>query len=273
MDPRILSVLIAILSTTTTTMAANVEYEIDHDKQIMQIKSVNDQAVSVVIIPPNGNNDDDKLSMLHHFPGVATSVTFPPLSPDDALYVQLSNGVLYRVFADRVYTNFHTHKKRLIYGQLLAFTVDDFSIASKIYIGAPIYRNNVLVSVITCRYYDYDADLVMFPVTGVRPHGLVSGQIVYDNDHVFVEKLRADMSVYGRRQLPYQSAHMSVKHFALSTHMNREIYRNLPRSVMIFHNEKEVSVAVVEGEFEMFRVRLDGPLITNQEKEKDDDMK
>ncbi|AYN45077.1 p26b [Alphabaculovirus alterspexiguae] len=266
---KTLSVVLLYLS-TKLTMAANVKYEIDHDKRIIQIKSVNDQAVSVTVIPPNSNNDDDNLSMLHHFPGVATSVTFPPISPDDALYVQLNNGVLYRVYADRVYTNFHTHKKRLIYGQLLTFAVDDFSISSKIYVGAPIYRDNVLVSVITCRYDDYDADLVMFPVTGIRAHGLVSGQINYDSDNIIVEKLKPEMSVYGRRQLPYKSAHMSVKHFALSTHMNREIYRNLPRLVSIFYNEKEVSIGAVEGEFEMFRVRLDGPLITDQEKEQEE---
>ncbi|AIZ48696.1 p26b [Agrotis segetum nucleopolyhedrovirus B] len=180
-------------------------------------------------------------------------------------FVQLGNGVLYQTRASRVYTNFHTHKNRMIYGQLRTFAVDDFEIASQIYIGAPIYLNYKLVSVVTCRFDDYEAGLVMFPVTGIRSRGLVSGQFNID-DRVIVQELRPNMSVYGRQQLPYDSAHMSVKKFALSTNANRLAYRDLPRAVAVFHNEREITMALVEGEFEVDRLRFDGPLITAQQR-------
>nr|QED40189.1 P26B [Spodoptera frugiperda multiple nucleopolyhedrovirus] len=243
----------------------NVKYTVDHETKRINVNSVLDAPVSIHVIPPNSDtNGDEKLTLLHQFPGVATNIIFPSITKDDDLYVQLNNGVLYKTRATRVYTNFHTHKNRMIYGQLYTIAVDDFEIANKIYIGAPIYRNKQLVSVITCRFDDYEAGLVMYPVTGIRPQGLISGQIQYD-DRVGVETLRPSMSVYGRQQLPYKSAHMSVKQFAMTADMNRQLYRDLPRSVMLFHNNKEITITVVEGEFEMYRIRLDGPLVTNQE--------
>ncbi|ACI28850.1 P26 [Agrotis ipsilon multiple nucleopolyhedrovirus] len=254
---------------SAATMAAmatpnNVKYTVNHEARTMQVHTVDDRPVSIHVIPPNSEtNGDDKLSVLHQFPGVATDVLFPAISADDVLFVQLSNGVLYQTRASRVYTNFHTHKGRMVYGQLRTFVLDDFEIASQIYIGAPIYLNHKLVSVVTCRFDDYEAGLVMFPVTGIRSRGLVSGQFNID-DRVIVQELRPNMSVYGRQQLPYDSAHMSVKQFALSTNANRQAYRDLPRAVAVFHNKREITMALVEGEFEVDRLRFDGPLITAQ---------
>ncbi|ABM45841.1 p26b [Spodoptera frugiperda multiple nucleopolyhedrovirus] len=257
---------LCVSTSPLSTMATfNVKYTVDHETKRINVNSVLDAPVSIHVIPPNSDtNGDEKLTLLHQFPGVATNVIFPSITKDDDLYVQLNNGVLYKTRATRVYTNFHTHKNRMVYGQLYTIAVDDFEIANKIYIGAPIYRNKQLVSVITCRFDDYEAGLVMYPVTGIRPQGLISGQIQYD-DRVGVETLRPSMSVYGRQQLPYKSAHMSVKQFAMTADMNRQLYRDLPRSVMLFHNNKEITITVVEGEFEMYRIRLDGPLVTNQE--------
>ncbi|QNV47846.1 p26-b [Alphabaculovirus altersperidaniae] len=255
-----------ICCAASATMAAfNVKCAIDHDARTMTVQSVNDKPVSIYVIPPNADtNGDDTLTTLHQFPGVASSVVFPPISRDDELLVELSNGVLYKIRASLVYTNFHTHKNRMVYGQLLTIAIDDFAVASKVYVGAPIYRGGELVSVITCRFDDYQKGLALFPVTGVRPKGLASGQMMFD-DRVIVKTLAAGVSVYGRQQLPYNSVHMSVKQFAMAATVNRNMYRDLPRCVIVFHNDTEIIITMVEGEFEMYRVRLDGPLVTNQQ--------
>ncbi|ACI47501.1 P26 [Spodoptera litura nucleopolyhedrovirus II] len=258
-------VLVAVCSASPTMAAFNTKYAIDHESRTMKVYSVDDRPVSIFVIPPNSDtNGDDKLTSLHQFPGVASSVVFPSISRDDDLFVELSNGVLYKTQATLVYTNFHTHKNRMVYGQLLTFAIDEFDIANKIYVGAPIYRDGKLVSVVTCRFDDYDKGLVLFPVTGVRPAGLISGQMMFD-DRVIVERLKPNMAVYGRQQLPYRSAHMSAKQFALAATVNRQLYRDLPRYAVVFYNDTDITITMVEGEFEIHRVRLDGPLITNQQ--------
>ncbi|QEI03645.1 P26A [Rachiplusia nu nucleopolyhedrovirus] len=231
----------------------------------MQVTRVNGKSVHIEVIEPHGEtNGRDSLSLLHQFPGVASEVIFPPIEKEDSsLYVLLSNGVLALVKPTRIYTNFHKHQGRFIYGQLRTFVVDDFSLAEKIYIGAPIFFNKKLVSVVTCRYDDYDAGLVMFPVSGIRPPGLVSGQFHYDNN-VLVSSLKSNMSVYGKHQLLYQSKYMNVKKFALTAAANRLSYRDLPRSVSVFHNAREIIITLTEGEFEIDRVRFDGPMVIPQ---------
>lgn len=265
------SFLLVLICSASSTMAAfNVKYVVDHEARTMIVQSVDGRPVSIFVIPPNSDtNGDDKLTWLHQFPGVATSVAFPSISQNDDLLVQLNNGVLYKTRATRVYTNFHTHKNRMVYGQLLTFAVDEFDIANKIYVGAPIFRAGEMVSVVTCRFDDYEKGLVVFPVAGMRPAGLISGQMMFD-DRVIVKKLKADMAVYGRQQLPYSSAHMSAKQFAMAATVNRQLYRDLPRYAVVFHNNTDITITMVEGEFEMYRVRLDGPLITNQNKDDDD---
>ncbi|ACH88673.1 p26-a [Helicoverpa armigera multiple nucleopolyhedrovirus] len=259
-----LAVTLCALTAAMTTTTHNTLYSVDHVAKTMQVHEVDGNRVNITVIPPNSDtNDDESLSMYHHFPGVATQVLFPPVTSSDDLYVQLSDGVLYKTRATRVFTNFHSHKGRMVYGQLLTIAVDDFSIAGMIYVGAPIYRDKKLVSVVTCRYDDYDAQTVLFPVSGIRPRGLVSGQFNFD-DRIIVQELRRGMSVYGREQLPYQSAHMSVKQFALTTNNNKQAYRDLPRAIAVFHNANEITIALVEGQFEIDRVRFDGPLITPQ---------
>jgi Nucleopolyhedrovirus p26 protein len=243
----------------------NVNYTVNHLTQTTQIMTVDDEKVFIRTIPPHGyTTGADEYSVVHQFPGVATQIMFPAVSRSDDLYVLLNNGVLFRTQATRVYANFHVHKNRLIYGQLLTIAVDDFSIAAKIYVGAPIFRDKKLVSVVTCRYDDYTAGLALFPVSGVRPRGLVSGQYMFD-DRVIVQELRAGNSVYGRQQLPYNSAKASVKNFALATVSNRQAYRDFPRSVCVFYDDNAITLTLVEGEFEMERVRFDGPLIVPQE--------
>lgn len=243
----------------------NVHCSVDDTNKQMQVLQVDGKPVHIEVIPPNGEtNGRDGLSLLHQFPGVASEVLFPPINDKDAhLYVLLNNGVLALVKPTKVYTNFHKHQGRFIYGQLRTFVIDDFSLADQIYIGAPIFMNKTLVSVVTCRYDDYDAGTVMFPVSGVRPNGLVSGQFHYDNN-VLVSTLKPNMSVYGKHQMLYQSQFMSVKRFALTASANRLAYRDLPRSVAVFHNKKEIIITLTEGEFEIDRVRFDGPIVTPQ---------
>lgn len=265
------SLLLVLVCSASSTMAAfKVKYAVDHEARTMTVQSVDGRPVSIFVIPPNSDtNGDNKLTSLHQFPGVATSVAFPPISRNDDLLVQLNNGVMYKTRATRVYTNFHTHKNRMVYGQLLTFAVDEFDIANKIYIGAPIFRAGEMVSVVTCRFDDYEKGLVLFPVTGVRSAGLVSGQMMFD-DRVIVKKLKPDMAVYGRQQLPHNSAHMSAKQFAMAATVNRQLYRDLPRYAVVFHNDTDITITMVEGEFEMYRIRLDGPLVTNQNKDDND---
>nr|QBI90242.1 p26 [Trichoplusia ni single nucleopolyhedrovirus] len=257
--------------TKTAKTKFNVQYDIDENEKRIRVLAVDGKTVRIETIRPHSDSENIKsaddqlpLSVLHHFPGVASEIVFPAIeNPNDSLLVLLNDGILFKVEPTRVYTNFHKHANRLIYGQLRTFAIDDLWIAEKIWIGAPIFSNGRLVSVITCRYDDYDAGIVLFPVSGIRPKGLVSGQINYDST-VYVSSLRDGMSVYGKRQMAYSSPYMTVKKFALSTTANRLTYRDLPRNVAIFHNKNEISISLVEGEYEIDRIRLDGPLIVPQ---------
>jgi Nucleopolyhedrovirus p26 protein len=246
----------------------NVEYTVNNDERKVRVLSVDNKPVHVQVVPPGADTNlfnADSLDLLHHFPGVASGVVFPQVNRTEPLYVLLNDGVLLRVVPTYVYTNYHVHKNRVVYGQLATFGLQDFTIADKVFEGAPIFRDGQLVSVVSCRYDDYDLGLAMFPVTGVRPLGLMSGHINTDSE-VRVQRLEAGMSVYGSRQLPYAdllaSDVLSAKRFALSTNANRRSYRDMPRTVNIFHNRLEVTFTLVEGEFEIDRVRIDGPLIT-----------
>nr|AAK51839.1 p26 protein [Trichoplusia ni single nucleopolyhedrovirus] len=241
----IASASMASTPTTTRRTKLNVEYSIDENEKIIRVVAVDGKAVRIETIRPHSDSnyiktgdDQPPLSVLHHFPGVAAILCSGIDNSNDSLRVLLNDGILFRVQPGHVYTNFHRHANRLIYGQLRTFAVDDLWIADKIWIGAPIFFNDRLVSVITCRYDDYDAGIVLFPVSGIRPKGLVSGQINYDST-VYVSLLRNGMSVYGKRQMAYSSPYMTVKKFALSTTANRLTYRDLPRNIAIFHNKKE----------------------------------
>ncbi|QHB21712.1 P26-1 [Artaxa digramma nucleopolyhedrovirus] len=278
-----------------TRTVYGVRYKIDYDRRIIDVLSVNNKSCSVEVIAPNGRSSGrgGDLDLAHHFPGaIVTDIVFDvsAVNSHTVLHVLLDNGSLLRVVPDRVYTNFHTHNWRMVYGQLRTFAVDDFTLANRIYIGAPIFLNGKLVSVVTCRYDEYDLSLAMFPVSGIRSPGLVSGQIHFD-DEVIVKNLRVGMSVYGKMQLPYNNAQvdnddnkitndanfdddddddqngglaLNAKRFAISATNNRRMYRNLPRTVAVFHDRDQVSIGLVEGEFEINRVRFDGPLIVPQ---------
>nr|AJP07579.1 p26 protein [Helicoverpa armigera nucleopolyhedrovirus] len=241
----------------------NVEYTIDNDLNRIFIHKVDNRTVSINVIG-HQSNDSDTLDRLHHFPGVATSVMFPRIDMTSALFVLLKNGAMARVVPKFVYTNYHVHKHRLVYSQLATFALEDRTVADLVLIGAPIFRNKKLVSVVTHRHDDRDRDAVMFPVTGVRPRNLVSGQIQFDsNNGVTPERLLTGRSVYGRRQMSYLPNERSVgiKEFALTSVANRATFRNLTRNVHIFYNDDEIVITLSEGEFEISRIRFDGPLL------------
>jgi hypothetical protein len=262
----VVSFVLLVVSTMATATAAaamssqfNVRYTINHLTQTIHVTNVDNNAVLIQPIAPHSNVDDERYSGLHQFPGVTTQVLFPAIARTDVLHVLLNNGVLLRTQATRVYTNYHVHKQRLVYGQLLTFALDDFSLAAKIYVGAPIFRDNKLVSVVTCRYDDYTAGLALFPVSGIRPRGLISGQYMVDK-RVEAQALTLGYSVYGRVQLPYAE----VKAFALTTSDDRQSYRNRERSANVFYNDDDVIITLTEGDFEIDRIRFDGPLIVPQ---------
>lgn len=269
------STLIAIFVTFAVSSHCvsihNVEYSIDNDKRQIVVHRIDNEPVIVHVLPPQfTTNNDESFDLLHHYPGLVTDQILPSVEMNDqddndaaAVFVLLNNGALMRVPVDRVLTNFHVHRHRLVYGQMRAFSVSEFDMVEKIYDGAPIFKDGKLMSVVTCRHDDFVRATVVFPMSGVRARGLVSGHINFD-DRVTVESLKPGMSVYGKKQLPYITetpVQLSVKRFAIATHNNRYAYRDMPRSVAIYHNASDISIALVEGEFEVDRLRFDGPLV------------
>ncbi|AGR56774.1 p26-a [Hemileuca sp. nucleopolyhedrovirus] len=247
----------------------NINYRVDHETKTMKIVKVNEIAADIRVFPPNGfTNFHEQLDIMYHYPGVASNVvlTGVPTSNGVVLQVLLDDGLLLRVVPERVYVNFHVHKQRLIYGQLYTFALDDFALAAKIYTGAPIFHGDKLVSVITCRYDEYNESLVVYPVTGARASGLVSGEINFDDKVVVSEwEEGADSKIYGRTQL-LGSSPTNAQRFVMSSRNNRQMYRDWPRTAIVFHNRRDVSIGLVEGEFEISRVVFEGPLIVPQDK-------
>ncbi|AWW14370.1 p26 [Hyposidra talaca nucleopolyhedrovirus] len=261
---KLLFLAIALMNTAATLSVYNVQYVVDENDKTMNITHVNGVRTTVRVIPPHGEILAREYDAMHQFPGVATDVMLTGTPSNRAiLHVLLSDGVMLRTVADRVFTNFHVHRQRMIYGQLFTFATDDFSVAEKIYPGAPIFYNNKLVSVVTCRFDDYERGLVYFPVTGVRNDRLVSGQMHIDDRVVKVTRLQPGMSVYGRSQMPYS---LGVKQLAMSAYNNRQMYRDWPRTAFVYHNERDIIISLVEGEFEISRVRFQGPLVEPQHK-------
>ncbi|AHH82597.1 P26 [Buzura suppressaria nucleopolyhedrovirus] len=255
---------IAFLSTAKTSSINNVHYIVDEFNKSIKITHVNGVEVTVQIIPPHGELSTREFDSMHQFPGVATDLLLTGAPSDKAiLHVLMKDGNLLRTTANRVFSNFHVYRHRMVYGQLYTFVTDDFGEAEKIYLGAPIFYNNKLVSVVTCRFDDYERGLVYFPVTGVRHDRLISGQLHFDDNIVKVTRLQPGMSVYGRNQLPYS---LGVKQLAMSAYNNRQMYRDWPRTVFVYYNESDIIISLVEGEFEISRVRFQGPLVEPQHK-------
>ncbi|AGR57032.1 P26A [Choristoneura occidentalis alphabaculovirus] len=252
----------AALSVNVTTIN-NVLYTVNDTQKTIAVKQVDDKPAFIQVIPPQSfTKNQEELDMLHHFPGVASNVMFPRIANNTKLTVLLNNGSLATITVDRVYTNFHSHKNRMVYGQLYSFALSNFSLANQIYIGAPIFEKERMVSVITARHEDYKNKLVIYPVTGISARGLVSGQINFDLQ-ILTQKLLEGSSVYGKMQLPYKA----LKDYAISTNRNKNLFKGLPRNVAVFYNERDITIALVEGEFEIDRIRLSGPLILRNNKQ------
>ncbi|AAR28784.1 p26 [Leucania separata nucleopolyhedrovirus] len=207
--------------------------------------------------------DDDELDRLHHFPGVASTIVFPFVEIDQILYVMLSDLTLQRVHIvnddHEPLFNFHVYKNRVVYGQLRSFEAPDRNVANKIYVGAPIFsdasKRNV-VSVVTARCALPD---LRFPVSGVRSEGLVSGQIEIDGEYVIQRQRTADTSVYGRKVATYAD----IKKFAIDCNVNKSAHRNEPRAFIVTEGDgnNTITIALVENQFEIFRVRMSGSLV------------
>nr|WUR10830.1 p26 [Calliteara abietis nucleopolyhedrovirus] len=277
--PEMLSIFNNENATAAVKTIHKIQYKIDHVLKKIDVLSIDGDSCDIKTVAPGGrfDNRNERYETMHHFPGVASDVVLRGAqSADEHLRVLLNDGVLLRVVPNRTYFNFHTHKQRMIYGQLRSFTVDDFAIADQIYTGAPIFsQSGELVSVVSCRFDEYDDGVAVYPVTGVRSPTLASGHIVFD-DEVYVHELDPANSVYGRRQLPYgggsssvtetDNSRMNIKKMALAVVENKRMYRNWPRSVVVFHNKRDVSIGLVEGYFEIMRIRLDGPMVVPQHK-------
>ncbi|ABI35702.1 p26-a [Ectropis obliqua nucleopolyhedrovirus] len=254
----------------------STEYIIDHNARRVDVFKNNNENVSVHVIGAQGcTTGNENFDVLHHYPGVATDVVFTSAVKHTVLHVLLSDGILLRVTPTHTFTNFHSHKQRIIYGQLNTFSIDDFSLANKIYTGAPIFSNGKLVSVITARSDDFDKGLVYYPVTGARVPNLISGQIQYDNNAgpIKVEKFDSTMHIYGKKQLPVRSIDgydnvLNIRRFYMSAMANRQMYRDWPRSISIFHDSNFVSIGLVEGEFQILQIEFEGPLIAADENKK-----
>lgn len=262
--------LFALLVTGVTSYRVinDVTFTIDERAKYINVSNVNGIPADIHLIPANGqSNGWETLDILHHYPGVATNIPFGPVHKNSTLNVVLSNGAMLRVYANLVYTNFHSHKNRMIYGQLSAFAVKDMELANSIYMGAPIYYDNKFVSVVTCRYDDYNNKASIFAVSAPSSSGLVSGHINYDDTFIHMHDLHANMSVYGKKQLPYTSVPTyapNIKRYALSINSNKNLYRDSPRAISIFHNNQKIIITLTENEFEITRVSFDGPLIQMQ---------
>ncbi|AXU41465.1 P26 [Alphabaculovirus altermyunipunctae] len=236
-----------------------------HNDRFMQVRKTPEFNIKVFtpLSSTRVSPDDDELDRLHHFPGVATTLVFPFVDTDQVLYVLLSDLTLERVHiiddAHEPLFNFHVHKNRVVYGQLRSFEAPDRNVASKIYVGAPIFNDasrSEIVSVVTARCALPD---LRFPVTGVRSNGLVSGQVEIDGEYVIQKQITANTSVYGRMISTYDE----IKKFAINCNKNKGLYRNEPRAFVVTEGNNTITIALVENQFEIFRVRMNGSLVAH----------
>ncbi|AKR17288.2 P26a [Urbanus proteus nucleopolyhedrovirus] len=249
--------------------AYRVKCSVDHDTKKIDIDQINGQNYNFVVVPPHQETTaSDLFDYYHQFPGLVTDYNFHSFNINDTLKVLLSDGKFLHVLAhDKVLFNFHVHKNRMIFGQMVSFSVNDRSIASKIYVGAPVFRalDHKLVSVITCNelVHKTDGERVIFPLTGVRHEHLSSGHVSFDGEYVVSQKVHG-LSIYGRQQLPYTNNelyHTNVKQYAINIMNNQRVYRNDPRTVTVYYDDEEIDLVLTEGEFEIMRFRIDGGLV------------
>ncbi|AKC91740.1 p26 [Lambdina fiscellaria nucleopolyhedrovirus] len=158
----------------------------------------------------------------------------------------------------------------MVIGHVHAFATADALIVNGVFVGAPVFRGNELISVVTQVFLNpRDKTQTIFVIANERSPRFVAGRYDYDDDGaITVQQLRANMSVYGRRQFPFQNNSpdsstqlFGAQQYNAAANSNKNYYRNKPRSVYVFHNAHTVHVTLVEGEFEINNLTFDGPLL------------
>jgi hypothetical protein len=232
----------------------NICYKIDHINKIVELKKINYKDVFIRIFKPGQEVFDEELNVCHQFPGVASSIVLPGLKYDSVVDVMLNDHTLYSCKANKTSFNYHICNKRLILGTLISVHVKNKDLMKKIYIGAPIFKDNNLVSVVTALHRVKDGEFLM-PVTGIRESSQISADLKTDRG-LSVEKLLPDRSVYGNKQLPYEE----IKQYAIDqdkTHINENACENYK----LFYNDQEVRITFNRGNKQIQHWRMPGPLV------------
>lgn len=232
----------------------NVFYKIDHQNRSVELIKTDDQDIFVRVFKPGQEIFDESLNDHHQFPGVAVSIIFPRLELNSIVDVLLNDHTLYSCKADRICLNYHICNKRLILGTLISVHVNNKDLLEKIYIGAPIFKDNKLISVVTSLHYINNEEVLM-PITGIREHLQISADLK-TNYGLDVEKLLPNMSVYGNKQLTYKE----IKQYAIDQEKNIVCHDD-KENYKLFYNDKEVRLTFNKGNKQIQHWRMPGPLV------------
>ncbi|ABM05420.1 P26 [Maruca vitrata nucleopolyhedrovirus] len=228
----------------------NIKYAIDPTNKIV-IEQVDNVNVFVRTLEPGQEVFNETLSQYHQFPGVISSIIFPQVELNDEISVLTDDGSLLKLKLECTGFNFHVCNKRFVFGNLPAAVVN-CETKQKLRIGAPIFANEKLISVVTAFHHVCENEWLL-PVTGIREMSQMSGHMKAPNG-VRVEKWRPGTSVYGTVQLPYDK----IKQYALEQENKMP---NTLESCVIFFKDSEVRITYNKGEYEIMQLRVPGPLI------------
>ncbi|AGA16284.1 p26 protein [Thysanoplusia orichalcea nucleopolyhedrovirus] len=221
------------------------------DSKKMEIKQIDDVDAFVQVIEPGQEVFNETFNEYHQFPGVVSSIVFPQLALDTIVNILTEDGSLHTAKLNHTCFNFHVCNKRFVFGNLPAAIVNGET-KRKLRIGAPIFANETLVSVVTA-FHRIDENEWMLPVTGIREATQFSGHMKVLNG-VCVEKWRPNMSVYGTVQLPYDK----IKQHAVEQKLPP---MSAPESCVLFYKESEIRITFNRGDYEIIHFRLPGPLV------------
>ncbi|UZE89692.1 P26 [Parapoynx stagnalis nucleopolyhedrovirus] len=230
----------------------NVLYKIDHNKKFVKLLKINNEVAFMRIFNPGQEIYDEDLNVYHQFPGVAVSTIFPRLEINTIVDVLLNDNTLFSCKADKISLNYHICNNRLILGVLITVHLNNKDVIDKLYLGAPIFKNNKLISVVTALHYIKEDEILM-PITGIRNELQISADLKVTNG-LPVEKLLPNMSVYGNKQLPYKE----IKQFIIQ---QNKIPENVKENYKLFYNDSEVRLTFNRGNIQIQHWRMPGPLI------------
>jgi Nucleopolyhedrovirus p26 protein len=238
----------------------NVFYKIDHDKKLVKLLKIDNKVAFIRIFSPGQEVYDEDLNVYHQFPGVAVSTIFPPLEINSSVDVLLNDNTLFNCKADRISLNYHICNRRLILGVLVTVhIINNKDVIDKLYLGAPIFKDNKLISIITALDHIKN-DEVLIPITGIRNESQISADLTV-NHGLPMEKLLPNMSVYANKQLPYKEIKQYIIH-----QNNIPLPQNAKENYKLFYNNSEVRLTYNKGEKQIQHWRMPGPLIQQRNK-------